>query len=102
MKANIIDPITCFLCKKKGHKASECRQKRWCVNIKLKTHNNKFCRKKSYKNSVNKVNLVEKEETKVPEEKTDLFFKAGVDPIMIIYNEGINLLVDCGATTHNK
>ena len=81
MKANFKHPTTCFLCKKKGHKASECRQRRWCENCKSRTHDTKFCRKKGDKNSVNKVNLIEKQESKVLEGKTDSFLKKGWIPV---------------------
>ena len=33
-------------------------------------------------------------------ERVDFFFKIGVDPNMEIPLEDVNLLADCGATTH--
>eukprot|EP00794_Sanderia_malayensis_P008499 gene8499-9408_t len=102
MKLNFRQPsqISCYVCKKRGHKAADCKQKRWCDNCKSKTHDTRFCRKKSEKSSVSKVDLVEKGESKCTEEKVDFFFKIGVDPNMELELGDVNLLVDCGATTH--
>ena len=63
MKLNFRQPsqVICYLCKKRGNKAADCKQKRWCDDCKSKTHDTRFCRKKSEKNSVRKVHLVEKE-----------------------------------------
>ena len=85
--------ITCYFCKKIGHKAYECKQnKRWCIICKSKSHDTKVCRKKGDTVS----NFSQEEEPKV-----NYYFKVGVEPnVEISCNDNVNLLVDCGATTH--
>ena len=85
--------ITCYFCKKIGHKAYECKQnKRWCIICKSKSHDTKVCRKKGDTVS----NFSQEEEPKV-----NYYFKVGVEPnVDISCNDNVNLLVDCGATTH--
>ena len=101
MKADFKKPhsqIVCYTCKKKGHKSTECRQKRWCDNCKSKTHDTRFCRKKVKDDSAKKLS---EEKVNVSEEKVNFYFKVGVDPnIENVELENVNLLVDCGATTH--
>ena len=85
--------ITCYFCKKIGHNAYECKQnKRWCIICKSKSHDTKVCRKKGDTVS----NFLQEEEPKV-----NYYFKVGVEPnVEISCNDNVNLLVDCGATTH--
>jgi len=85
--------ITCYLCKKVGHKAFECKQdKRWSIICKPRSRDTKLCRKK-----VDTVNNFSQEE----EHTVTYCFKVGVEPnVEIPCNENVNLLVDCGATTH--
>ena len=85
--------ITCCLCKKIGHKAYECKQnKRWCIICKSKSHDTKVCRKKG-----DTVSNFSQEE----EPKANYYFKVEVEPnVDISCKDNVNLLVDCGATTH--
>ena len=102
MKLNFRQPsqISCYLCKKKGQQAVDFKQKRCSDNYNSNTHDTRCCRKESEKNSVSKVNLVNKGVATCTEEKVEFFFKIGGDPNMEIQLEDVNLLVDCGATTH--
>ena len=84
--------ILCYLCKRPGHKAYECKKnKRWCNICKTKTHDKKVCKKR--KDTVN--NITEEENVNV-----NYYFKLEVDPNETLDDDKINLLVDCGATTH--
>ena len=103
MKVNAKRPsseITCFTCKKKGHKSIECKQRRWCDNCKSKTHDTKFCRKKADTAKIVTERKADISETD-SEDKVNFYFKVGLDPnIETVELECVNLLVDCGATTH--
>ena len=103
MKADAKRPlsqITCFTCKKKGHKSTECKQRRWCDNCKSKTHDTKFCRKKADTAKIVTEKKADISETD-SEDKVNFYFKVGLDPnIETVEFENVNLLVDCGATTH--
>ena len=103
MKADVKRPssqITCFTCKKKGNKSDECKQRRWCDNCKSKTHDTKFCRKKADTAKIVNEKKADISETD-SEDKVNFYFKVGLDPnTETVELENINLLVDCGATTH--
>ena len=84
--------ITCYLCKKIGHKAYECKQnKRWCIICNSRSLDTKVCRKKG-----DTVNNFSQEE----EHTVNYYFKVGVEPnVEIPCNENVNRLVDCETTT---
>ena len=85
---------TCFNCKRRGHKASECRSgsnRRWCDICKNTTHDTRFCRKTdSARVLVSGSPLHEEDEHYYAFTVTDI---SGKTPYP-------SLLVDCGATTH--
>ncbi|XP_071959493.1 uncharacterized protein [Antedon mediterranea] len=95
MKTQESERIVCFKCGKQGHKSFECRSKqdrgRWCKVCKNKTHDTKFCRKKSNVTAAKSVQL-EKDET----DGVEFAFKASINSNLC----NGNLLVDCGATSH--
>ena len=103
MKANVKRPssqITCFTCKKKGHKSTECKQRRWCDSCKLKTHDTKFCRKKDDTAKIVTERKADISETD-SEDKVNFYFRVELDPnTETVELENVNLLVDCGPTTH--
>ena len=103
MKANVKRPssqITCFTCKKKGHKSTECKQRRWCDSCKSKTHDTKFCRKKDDTAKIVTERKADISETD-SEDKVNFYFKVELDPnTETVELENVNLLVDCGPTTH--
>ena len=83
--------IACYLCKTIGHKAYECKQNKRSI-CKSRSHDTKVCRKKGDTVS----NFSQEEEHTV-----NYYFKVGIEPnVEIPCNENVNLLVDCGATTH--
>ena len=103
MKADVKRPlsqITCFTCKKKGHKSTECKQRRWCDNCKSKTHDTKFCGKKADTAKIVTERKADISETD-SEDKVNFYFKVGLDPnTKTVDFENVNLLVDCGSTIH--
>ena len=79
MKVDVKRPssqITCFTCKKKGHKSIECKQRRWCDNCKSKTHDTKFCRKKADTAKIVTEKKADISETD-SEDKVNFYFKVG-------------------------
>ena len=99
--------ITCFNCKKTGHKAYECKSKpfqqnahanresRYCNFCRSNTHSDKFCRKRNRDNHAKQANHYEEPEAE------NLNFTFSINE-----NFGANgnvfdeLLVDTGATSH--
>ena len=82
MKANVKRPssqITCFTCKKKGHKSTEWKQRRWCDSCKSKTHDTKFCRKKDDTAKIVTERKADISETD-SEDKVNFYFKVELDP----------------------
>ena len=88
------------MCKKKGHKSTECKQRRWCDNCKSKTHDTKLSRKKADTAKIVTEKKADISETD-SEDKVNFYFKVGLDPnIETVELENVHLLADCGATTH--
>ena len=96
-----LSQIACFMCKKKGHKSTECKQRRWCDNCKSKTHDTKFCRKKADAVKIVTERKADVSETN-SEDKANFYFKVGLDPdTETVELENVNLLVNCGVTAQN-
>ena len=89
--------VTCFYCKKKGHKVIDCPKKksRWCNNCKTKSHDTEYCRRKPGGGNS------EKKDTTAQVEHFQ--FKVAVfDSVNSVAepSDGSDTLVDCGATAH--
>ena len=93
---------TCYICKRTGHKSTECRfnqshsnnrSRRWCDICRNSSHDTSYCRRLKSNSAKAVVDAKDKED----DSKHFAFTLSNVPPEV---TPVCSLLVDCGATTH--
>ena len=88
---------TCFTCKRRGHKSSECRSgtnRRWCDICRNATHDTRFCRR-----TKDSARVIVGGSSSAQEDNSKHYFAFTLTNVSEKTPE-FSLLVDCGATTH--
>ena len=103
VKADVKRPlsqITCFTCERKGTSLLNENRRDGVTTASQKTHDTKYCRKKADTAKIVTEKKADISETN-SKDKVNFYFKVELDPnIETVELENVNLLVDCGATTH--